>query len=214
MTTIGLRSVQMSRVRCAGFEAHRSMSRIRSSDPGVDEERSARQRDGAARGRLGRPHPAGPARRPAVPAAGDPAAAGRQDRGPAGRRRAARWPASRRRDPVRRAVGRRRGPAVQRHRGLRHRRARPRAGGRPHPVPDRPRRDARPGDPGVHRAAAGTGRRALADPRLEGVPINAIAARWGFPNDSHFSRTFRAAFGVTPAAYRWQAREDGSADSR
>lgn len=57
-------------------------------------------------------------------------------------------------------------------------------------------------------------RRALADPRLEGVPINAIAARWGFPNDSHFSRTFRAAFGVTPAAYRWQAREDGSADSR
>jgi AraC-like DNA-binding protein len=50
-------------------------------------------------------------------------------------------------------------------------------------------------------------RRALEDPRLDGIPINAIAARWGFPNDSHFNRTFRRAFGVTPAAYRWQARK-------
>ncbi|GGO67234.1 helix-turn-helix domain-containing protein [Nonomuraea cavernae] len=50
-------------------------------------------------------------------------------------------------------------------------------------------------------------RRALADPRLDGIPINAIAARWGFPNDSHFNRTFRRAFGVTPAGYRWQARK-------
>lgn len=51
-------------------------------------------------------------------------------------------------------------------------------------------------------------RRALADPLLDGMPINAIAARWGFPNDSHFNRTFRRAFGVTPAAYRRQAQDE------
>lgn len=50
-------------------------------------------------------------------------------------------------------------------------------------------------------------RRALADPLLDGMPVNAIAARWGFPNDSHFNRTFRRTFGLTPATYRRQARE-------
>ncbi|MEW1836904.1 helix-turn-helix domain-containing protein [Nonomuraea angiospora] len=57
-------------------------------------------------------------------------------------------------------------------------------------------------------------RRALADPRLDHIPINAIAARWGFTNDSHFNRIFRRAFGVTPATYRRQAREGNATLAR
>ncbi|SDL29080.1 helix-turn-helix domain-containing protein [Nonomuraea jiangxiensis] len=49
-------------------------------------------------------------------------------------------------------------------------------------------------------------RAALADSRLDILPINMIAARWGFTNDSHFNRIFRSAFGVTPATYRRQVR--------
>jgi AraC-like DNA-binding protein len=49
--------------------------------------------------------------------------------------------------------------------------------------------------------------RALADPRMDDLPINAIAARWGFSNDAHFSRAFRSAYGVPPATYRRHLRE-------
>jgi AraC-like DNA-binding protein len=44
--------------------------------------------------------------------------------------------------------------------------------------------------------------RDLSDPRLRARPIHAIAARWGFSDKAHFSRAFRAAFGVSPQAYR------------
>ncbi|QQQ80170.1 helix-turn-helix domain-containing protein [Saccharothrix sp. 6-C] len=44
--------------------------------------------------------------------------------------------------------------------------------------------------------------RDLADPRLQTHPIHAIAARWGFSEAAHFSRAFRAAFGMPPADYR------------
>ncbi|MER5643278.1 helix-turn-helix domain-containing protein [Streptosporangium sp. NPDC002524] len=45
-------------------------------------------------------------------------------------------------------------------------------------------------------------RRDLADPALASRPIHAVAARWGFTNSAHFSRVFRAAYGLSPADYR------------
>lgn len=45
-------------------------------------------------------------------------------------------------------------------------------------------------------------RRDLADPRLGELPIAAIARRWGFPDPGTFSRTFRAAYGMSPSAHR------------
>jgi len=45
-------------------------------------------------------------------------------------------------------------------------------------------------------------RRDLADPGLLAVPVSAVAARWGLPDAAHFSRLFRAAYGVSPAEYR------------
>ncbi|MER7335823.1 MULTISPECIES: helix-turn-helix domain-containing protein [unclassified Micromonospora] len=44
--------------------------------------------------------------------------------------------------------------------------------------------------------------RDLSDRMLRGRPIYAIAARWGFSDKAHFSRAFRAAYGVSPQAYR------------
>ena len=45
-------------------------------------------------------------------------------------------------------------------------------------------------------------RRDLRDPILGDRPVGAIAARWGFLDAAHFSRTFRLAFGEPPSAYR------------
>ncbi|GAA4843228.1 AraC-like ligand-binding domain-containing protein [Saccharopolyspora rosea] len=45
-------------------------------------------------------------------------------------------------------------------------------------------------------------RRDLADPELAELPVSAIAGRWGLPNAAHFSRLFKAAFGVSPREYR------------
>ncbi|MFE9024332.1 helix-turn-helix domain-containing protein [Streptomyces sp. NPDC007808] len=42
----------------------------------------------------------------------------------------------------------------------------------------------------------------LASPRLNARPIQAIAARWGFTDPAHFSRLFRAAFGIAPRDFR------------
>ncbi|MFD0883825.1 helix-turn-helix domain-containing protein [Streptosporangium algeriense] len=53
----------------------------------------------------------------------------------------------------------------------------------------------------------------LADPAQRSLPIHAIATRWGFASSAHFSRTFRAAYGLSPAGYRssrewvWQGRD-------
>ncbi|MET7718524.1 helix-turn-helix domain-containing protein [Streptomyces sp. NPDC005407] len=49
-------------------------------------------------------------------------------------------------------------------------------------------------------------RRDLADPLLQTRPVHAVAARWGFTNAAHFSRVFRAASGISPAAYRRQCQ--------
>jgi len=45
-------------------------------------------------------------------------------------------------------------------------------------------------------------RRDLLDPALRSRPVSAIAARWGMLNAAHFSRSFRAAYGVPPVEYR------------
>ncbi|TDD66749.1 helix-turn-helix domain-containing protein [Actinomadura rubrisoli] len=45
-------------------------------------------------------------------------------------------------------------------------------------------------------------RRELRDPFLATQRIGAIAGRWGLPDAAAFSRAFRAAYGVTPSAYR------------
>ncbi|MEU5692419.1 helix-turn-helix domain-containing protein [Actinosynnema sp. NPDC020468] len=45
-------------------------------------------------------------------------------------------------------------------------------------------------------------RRELADRGSGGHPIHVIAARWGFADNAHFSRTFRAAYGLPPSDYR------------
>lgn len=42
----------------------------------------------------------------------------------------------------------------------------------------------------------------LADPRLCQLPVQHIAARWGFTAAAHFSRSFRAAYGITPNEFR------------
>jgi AraC-like DNA-binding protein len=45
-------------------------------------------------------------------------------------------------------------------------------------------------------------RRDLLDPALRARPVSAIAARWGMPDPAHFSRSFRSAYGISPAEYR------------
>ncbi|RAO16697.1 Transcriptional activator FeaR [Micromonospora noduli] len=51
-------------------------------------------------------------------------------------------------------------------------------------------------------------RRDLGNPLLR-QPIQAIAARWGFPDKAHFSRLFRAHYGRSPQEYRTGvARQD------
>lgn len=42
----------------------------------------------------------------------------------------------------------------------------------------------------------------LEDPRLANQSIGGIALGWGFKSNAHFSRLFRATFGMTPSAYR------------
>ncbi|MEA2179222.1 MAG: hypothetical protein QOG77_2519 [Solirubrobacteraceae bacterium] len=49
-------------------------------------------------------------------------------------------------------------------------------------------------------------RRDLADVSLAHETVADIAARWGFTNHAHFSRTFRATFGETPTQARQAAR--------
>jgi AraC-like DNA-binding protein len=48
-------------------------------------------------------------------------------------------------------------------------------------------------------------RRDLLDPGLASRPVSAIAARWGLTSPAHFSRAFRAAYGMPPAEYRLSA---------
>jgi AraC-like DNA-binding protein len=54
-------------------------------------------------------------------------------------------------------------------------------------------------------------RRDLLDPGLADRPVSAIAARWGLPNAAHFSRAFRAAYGLAPTEYRLIGSRQGAA---
>jgi AraC-like DNA-binding protein len=45
-------------------------------------------------------------------------------------------------------------------------------------------------------------RRDLADPAQRDLAVSAVAARWGLVNPAHFSRSFRAAYGLSPVEYR------------
>ncbi|ACZ90482.1 helix-turn-helix domain-containing protein [Streptosporangium roseum] len=56
-------------------------------------------------------------------------------------------------------------------------------------------------------------RRDLTDPALRSRPIHAIATRWGFAGNPHFSRTFRAAYGSSPSDYRHQAEHEAVQES-
>ena len=53
-------------------------------------------------------------------------------------------------------------------------------------------------------------RRDLLDPALTDLPVAAIARRWGFTSAAHFTRVFREAYGLPPAAYRHTHRQLGS----
>jgi len=44
----------------------------------------------------------------------------------------------------------------------------------------------------------------LRDPRWQARPVAAVGARWGYPDPAHFSRLFKAAYGVGPRDYRAQ----------
>jgi AraC-like DNA-binding protein len=50
-------------------------------------------------------------------------------------------------------------------------------------------------------------RRDLADPGLVAMPVSAVAARRGLDDAAHFSRLFRAAYGLAPAEYRRHCNE-------
>ncbi|MFI2027641.1 AraC-like ligand-binding domain-containing protein [Streptomyces buecherae] len=54
----------------------------------------------------------------------------------------------------------------------------------------------------------------LADARWRAVPIQAIAARWGYTDAAGFSRAFRAAYGMAPSDFRHRADRDGQRLSR
>lgn len=42
----------------------------------------------------------------------------------------------------------------------------------------------------------------LLDPRRARTPVMVLASRWGYPEQSHFTRAFKGHYGVTPAALR------------
>ncbi|WP_046920150.1 helix-turn-helix domain-containing protein, partial [Streptomyces stelliscabiei] len=50
--------------------------------------------------------------------------------------------------------------------------------------------------------------RDLADPSLRTTPIHVIAARWGMPRASDFTRAFRTAHGIAPSEFRLRALSD------
>ncbi|MFJ9818150.1 helix-turn-helix domain-containing protein [Streptomyces sp. NPDC101151] len=57
----------------------------------------------------------------------------------------------------------------------------------------------------IRRLRLEAARRDLTAPGFRTAPIHAIAARWGFPRATDFSRAYRTAYGTTPQAHRHQA---------
>ncbi|MET9954378.1 helix-turn-helix domain-containing protein [Streptomyces sp. NPDC006339] len=58
----------------------------------------------------------------------------------------------------------------------------------------------------IRRERIGHCRRDLENPLLDASPVSAIGARWGYPRASDFTRAFKAAVGMPPAAYRAAVR--------
>ncbi|MGW7330057.1 AraC-like ligand-binding domain-containing protein, partial [Streptomyces sp. NPDC054840] len=54
----------------------------------------------------------------------------------------------------------------------------------------------------------------LTRPEMDHRTVQAISARWGFTNPATFSRTFRDAYGTTPAEHRAHARQRRAADTQ
>ncbi|MGP3989411.1 helix-turn-helix domain-containing protein [Streptomyces sp. 3N207] len=66
----------------------------------------------------------------------------------------------------------------------------------------------------IRRQRLNRARRDLADPRLGGLTIQAIAASWGFVRAADFTRAFRGAYGVAPQAFRSNALRQSGHPSR
>ncbi|MDW4909740.1 AraC family transcriptional regulator [Streptomyces sp. ADMS] len=66
----------------------------------------------------------------------------------------------------------------------------------------------------IRRRRVENAHRDLANPSLRSTPIHAIAARWGYPRQSDFTRAFRAAYGMPPREYRQQALYGGGGVGR
>ncbi|MFJ9644275.1 helix-turn-helix domain-containing protein [Streptomyces sp. NPDC101206] len=58
---------------------------------------------------------------------------------------------------------------------------------------------------GIRRRRLERCRAELEDPARAGLPVHAVAARWGFTDPSVFSRSFREAYGTSPTEYRNRA---------
>ncbi|MFJ4946947.1 helix-turn-helix domain-containing protein [Streptomyces sp. NPDC088760] len=56
-------------------------------------------------------------------------------------------------------------------------------------------------------------RRELAGPGSADLTVSAVARRWGFVNATHFSRSFRAAYGMSPRDWRSRTRPSGAPGS-
>ncbi|MFI1359596.1 helix-turn-helix domain-containing protein [Streptomyces sp. NPDC020898] len=54
----------------------------------------------------------------------------------------------------------------------------------------------------------------LADPRLSARSISSIAARWGYPEPTSFSRAFKTLYGTTPREHRHQTQHPGASAVR
>ncbi|ARF56861.1 helix-turn-helix domain-containing protein [Streptomyces gilvosporeus] len=57
----------------------------------------------------------------------------------------------------------------------------------------------------IRRLRLEAARRDLTDPAFRATPVHTIAARWGFPRATDFSRAYRTAYGTTPTDHRRQA---------
>lgn len=62
---------------------------------------------------------------------------------------------------------------------------------------------------GIRRSRLQRIHRDLADPRLHARSISSIAARWGFPEPTSFSRAFKTLYGITPRDHRHQTQHRG-----
>ncbi|MEV2211179.1 helix-turn-helix domain-containing protein [Streptomyces sp. NPDC050997] len=67
---------------------------------------------------------------------------------------------------------------------------------------------------GIRRSRLNRIHRDLADPRLDARSISAIAARWGFPEPTSFSRAFKTLYGTTPRDHRHQTQHRKAQDVR